>query len=370
MVKITTEEYINRVKNLHDIEYDYSKTIYNGYHNNIIVICPNHGEFEVSAQGHSKLKHGCIKCTGVGRINNHLEFFIEKAKNIHNDVYDYSQITEYKGVMKKYPVKCPKHGIWEVSLDNHINKKSMCPKCKGKSMSYLEKIDTAHQIHNKKYDYSLITQNFNSDQKVPIICTEHGVFEQLWTNHVHQMHGCPKCNQCGKKPLTVEEIKEKIYSLNTGYEYDWDTYVSYYDNRFKIKCPTHGWFTQQVSNHLMGQKCPGCKESRGEETIRLWLDNKNISYITQKTFDLCRNPQTNFLLRFDFYIPHLNSCIEYDGQFHFKPVKFFGGDDSYKKQLFLDNVKNEFCKNNNINLIRISYIQFNDIETILNNIII
>ena len=370
MVKITTEEYINRVKNIHDIKYDYSKTIYNGYKNDLIVICPKHGEFKVNAYSHQKRNHGCIECTGVGKINNPLRFFIEKANKIHNNKYDYSLINEYNGVMKKYPIKCHEHGIWEVSLDNHINKKSSCPKCKGRTLSYLEKIEQANIIHEGLYDYSLIDKDFKSDQKVPIICSIHGTFTQLWTNHIHQKHGCPDCKKCGRKPISLDELKKRTYDLNTGYEYNWDSYKGYYNGNFEIKCNIHGWFKQQLSNHLQGQKCPKCKTSRGEENIRKFLNEKKVPFIEQKTFDSCVNPKTNYHLKFDFYIPHLNLCIEYDGQLHFKPVKFFGGNESYEKQIYLDNIKNEFCKNNKINLLRISFIQFNDIEKILENIII
>lgn len=368
MAKLTNEAYINRVKCKHDIKYDYSKTTYHGMKNNITIICPNHGELTVSAYGNDSLGHGCIKCTGVGKISNPLEFFIERASEVHDNKYDYSNIIEYKGVMKKYSIICPNHGPWDVSLDNHINKKSSCPKCKGRNLSYSEKIEQAIKIHNGLYDYSLINEDFNTNQKVSIICPKHGKFDQLWTNHIHQMHGCPKCKKWGRHTITLDELKEKTYNLNTGYEYDWGSYKGYYDNSFKIKCNSHGWFTQQLSNHLQGQKCPKCKSSKGEETIRKFLDKKNISYIRQKTFDLCVNPRTNSRLKFDFYIPHLNLCIEYDGELHFKPIKFFGGSKSYEKQIYLDNIKNEFCKNNKINLLRISFIQFNDIETILNNL--
>ena len=74
-------------------------------------------------------------------------------------------------------------------------------------------------------------------------------------------------------------------------------------------------------------------------------------------------------MRFDFYIPHLNLCIEFDGELHYKPVKFFGGKKSFEKAKYLDQVKNKYCELNKINLIRISYMQFNDINYILEKII-
>lgn len=297
-----------------------------------------------------------------------LKFQINKANKIHNNEYDYSLIKEYQGVMKKYPILCPIHGIWEVSLDNHINKKSKCPKCKGFGFTKEEKINQANKIHNNEYDYSLIIDNnLKAIQKVKIkhkICNN--VFYNTWDNHVNKKQGCPKCASYGRKKHTLESIKEKISLLNNiEYEYDWDSYKSYYE-KIKIKCPKHDWFEQQISNHLMGQKCPKCIRSIGEEKIENILKEKQIIFINQKKFDDCINPQTGYKLKFDFYIPSINLCIEYDGELHYKSVKYFGGDKTLEKHMFLDNIKNEYCKNNNINIIRISYIDINNINNILN----
>ena len=98
--------------------------------------------------------------------------------------------------------------------------------------------------------------------------------------------------------------------------------------------------------------------TKGEEFIADWLSNHKIYYIRHKTFDGCKNKKK---LLFDFYIPSKNMCIEYDGEFHFKAIR-----NTYKmteeqaiKNLestkIRDNIKNEYCKNNGINLIRIKY---------------
>ena len=65
---------------------------------------------------------------------------IDKANKIHNSKYDYSLIKNINRVMDKYPIICPNHGVWEVTWDNHVNKKSGCPKCNGKGLSTKEKI--------------------------------------------------------------------------------------------------------------------------------------------------------------------------------------------------------------------------------------
>jgi len=252
------------------------------------------------------------------KITNNLEYHISKANIIHNNKYDYSLIKEYKGVMEKYPIICPSHGMWEVTLDNHNNKKSGCPKCRGLGFTKQEKINQANEVHNNEYDYSLIkTLDLKTNQRVEIkhkICEN--IFSNTWDNHINKKQKCPNCVVYGRKKHTLKSIKEKILSLNNnGYEYDWDSYEGYY-KKINIKCPKHDWFDQQISNHLMGQKCPKCVRSIGEEKIENILKEKNINFITQKTFKGCINPKTGYNLRFDFYIPHINLCIEYDGELH------------------------------------------------------
>jgi hypothetical protein len=294
-----------------------------------------------------------------------LEYYIDKANIIHNNKYDYSLI-KFEGVMKKIQIKCPKHGVWEVTLDNHINKKSGCPKCKGRNKTKEEWIEECHKIHNTKYNYDLVENITNTSQKIKIICPEHGVFKKELNNHLYKnKQGCPKCTKYGRKTLTTEDIKYKIYNLNTGYEYDWGSFKGYYKN-INIKCSKHGWFKQQISNHLFGQRCPNCNRSIGEEKIKLILDKLKIEYINQHKFEDCINPKTGYKLIFDFYIPSTNTCIEYDGELHFKPVPYFGGNETLEEYQYRDKIKNEFCQNNNVNLIRISYLEYNVIENIIN----
>lgn len=70
-------------------------------------------------------------------------------------------------------------------------------------------------------------------------------------------------------------------------------------------------------------------------------------------------------LPFDFYLPEYNICIEYDGEQHNRSVKHFGGDKAFYTRIKHDNIKNEYCKNNGISLLRIPY--FKNIEEELNN---
>lgn len=97
----------------------------------------------------------------------------------------------------------------------------------------------------------------------------------------------------------------------------------------------------------------GCVKSKGEVLVREILSNNNISFIEQKTFKNCVNPNTGYKLRFDFYLPDYNCCIEYDGIQHFE--KTFYSHDNLEDRHFRDKVKDEYCKVNHIQLIRINY---------------
>ena len=108
----------------------------------------------------------------------------------------------------------------------------------------------------------------------------------------------------------------------------------------------------------------GNKDNRssGHRAIKEWLDYNKIYYYEEKTFpDLIDKGS----LRFDFYIPSINMCIEFDGEQHFKPVGHWGGDDAFKAIQKRDKIKDDYCIDNGINLIRIQYTNEIKIDTIL-----
>jgi very-short-patch-repair endonuclease len=72
-------------------------------------------------------------------------------------------------------------------------------------------------------------------------------------------------------------------------------------------------------------------------------------------------------LIFDFWIPDLRICIEFDGKQHFEPIEWFGGVDKYETSKVKDAIKNKYCADNDIKLIRISYKDYSNIEKILND---
>lgn len=109
----------------------------------------------------------------------------------------------------------------------------------------------------------------------------------------------------------------------------------------------------------------GCIKSRGEYRINNFLREHNIIFSPQYVFNDCRNPLTNHTLPFDFYLPTYNCCIEYDGIQHFKEVPEWNKSHSLEAQQYRDSIKNQYCEKHNINLLRIPYTDFNNIENIL-----
>ena len=276
------------------------------------------------------------------------EEFIKEATNIHGDKYDYS-LSDYKTSKYKIKIICQIHGVFEQTPDSHINAKSNCQKCVNNKKSTKEEfIEKAINKHGNKYDYSLVEYT-NEKTKVKIICPTHGVFEVKAGNHLRG----DKCSSCtNNKKLTKEKFIEKAINKH-GNKYDYSL-VEYRNNSEKIDiiCPIHNRFKQIPNNHLNGNGCPLCKESKGERKIRLFLKENNINFIPQYKFNDCKNILS---LPFDFYLPEHNICVEYNGRQHYEPIKLWGGINNLIEIKKRDKIKMEYCKNNNIPLIIIKY---------------
>ena len=132
--------------------------------------------------------------------------------------------------------------------------------------------------------------------------------------------------------------------------------------------------TSYLYNENYQRRCPLCKiktVSSGEEKIQKILTDNGIQFFKEYIFENCFNPKTNYKLLFDFYLPDYNCCIEYDGIQHFKTNSYFQHN-SLENRKDRDSIKDNFCKENNIKLIRIPYWDYNkiSIEYIRNRVIL
>jgi hypothetical protein len=351
MRKLTNIEFIEKANIIHNNKYLYDNVEYISSTKKVLIECKEHGLFEQEANAHMR-GQGCSKCKGGVKYN--LEDFIEKSNSVHNYKYIYEK-SFYIDSYTMIGIECKEHGYFEQLPNNHMSGQG-CPKCTGKSLSDDELLKRMNIIHNNKYDYSLVlfTGMLN---KVKIICSEHGIFEQKLSNHINLKQGCIKCANVylsNKEEFIIKSVN-KHGSL---YNYDNVIYKSAKTN-VDILCKKHGLFSQSPTKHLSGNGCPTCKLSKGEHSIMIYLDSNKIDYTSQFRIK-------GFNLIFDFYLPDYNLCIEYDGLQHFKPVNYFGGINAFNLQIKNDSLKNKYCLENQIKLLRIKYTDFKNIELILN----
>lgn len=149
-INMDTEEFIKRSKEIHGDKYNYLNTVYKKAKDNVKIICPEHGEFEQTPDSHIYKKSGCKFC--AKNVKYTKEDIIKKFKDFHGDKYDYS-LVDYKGVFKKVKILCEKHGVFEQGPKCHFSG-SGCPNCAGKNLTKEQIIEKLKEIHGNLYDYS------------------------------------------------------------------------------------------------------------------------------------------------------------------------------------------------------------------------
>jgi Zn-finger nucleic acid-binding protein len=253
--KLTTEEFIQRAREIHGGKFDYSKINYINNKTKVTIICPEHGEFKQTPSDHLGGSN-CPKCGIMARtkLRKHsINDFIKKAKQIHGDRYDYIK-TEYVNAMTKVVILCPEHGEFRQRPSRHLSGDG-CPKCgKTKKLTTKNFIEKAKKIHGEKYNYSKVEYK-NSRTKVTIVCSEHGEFEQTPKSHLRG-NGCSKCSG---RYMDQEFFIQKAKQVHEN-KYDYSKVV--YDNsqsKVIIICPEHGEFGQKPNSHLNGNGCPKCR---------------------------------------------------------------------------------------------------------------
>lgn len=262
----------------------------------------------------------------------------------------------------------------------------LCPYCKQEFLSLVQ------DVRNGKRSCGCITSQLKAkggtSGGIDITGKKFGKLTPLYYKRIRTQNGISKrlwyCEcDCGKYTWTTvdslvsghtsscgclrnEKLKEihskditgvvsgKLTALyNTGRQ---DKHGNYY---WYCICECGG-HKEVIASHVINKQiisC-GCIVSKGETKIKKLLDKLNIFYEIQKTFEECLNPTTKAKLKFDFYLPNYNCCIEYDGKQHFNELGTWAekeGLDTIKQR---DAIKNEFCQKKEIQLIRIPYTDY------------
>ncbi len=343
---MTKQEFLEKARQTHGYKYNYPNLTDKILSNQDIDV-----EFDGKIYKQKVVKHILLgRCPEKNTPTKTTEQFISEAREVWSDKYDYSLVV-YKGALKK--VKIIYDGvIFEQVAIHHL--KGLSPE---KTLNKENFIRKSKLKHGEKYDYSLV--NFKDGNTVVMIGYK-GVY-YLQKPYHHLSGNCPENINLSVKKSTEQFINESNRVHDFKYLYDNTNYVS---NQTKviITCLKHGDFEQRPLSHLQGMGCPNCNESKGEKIISKFLDKNKINYSRQKKFIDCRNV---FELPFDFYIPSKRTLIEFDGEQHFRPVEHFGGLKAYEQLKINDKIKNDYCEDNYINLIRIRYDRVDKIEEIL-----
>lgn len=271
-----TDSFIEKAIKVHGNKYDYSSTHYEKSLSPVVILCKVHGFFTQMPSAHLS-GSGCTEC---GKINTSLskklskEDFIQRAKETHGILYDYSKV-EYLNIHKKIIICCPIHGDFEQEPNSHIQG-SGCPMCAKdvralkKTKSFTDFIEIANKIHNNKYKYLEDTYT-KASEKVGIECEYHGLFYQSGNSHLSG-NGCKRCGINSRVQESKNTIEDFINKGNIKYngKYDYSKFIyTNVDTKSTIVCPVHGEFKQTPYLHLNSKiGCNKCAVDINAEKCR------------------------------------------------------------------------------------------------------
>lgn len=315
------QTFISEARLVHGDFYDYSKTEYTLCHLKVIVICPEHGEFQVIAGDHLYHGRGCAKCSGL-LVRNTVEFK-DAAIRVHGHLYDYSR-SEYCGYSRKVLIRCGIHGdFWQMAA-NHIRGSgcSQCADTRASEKNTLSQNDfqsAARRLFGDTYDYTnTVYRGYRHE--VEIFCPKHKIlFKQKAGDHLSGNTGCSKCQhrKNSKKAiawLEREAIARKIFiqhSENIG-EFripERNYYVDGYHAESKTVFEYHGCFyhgdprvypaeiwnslCQKSMGELYQRTLDRIKdiENLGFSVIQMWEYDDEVNPLRESLKLLSKNPE-------------------------------------------------------------------------------
>jgi very-short-patch-repair endonuclease len=287
-----------------------------------------------------------------------------KRKKSYNEIKEYVEKENYKLISKEYinsstklKMICDKGHECEISFGNFKYGKR-CRQCYIESKKW-----TTEYIENylAEYGYKLIKEVKKVSKGTRRFLLECPEGHQYEVNFSKFKLG-RRCPTCQNQTFSLEYVKE--YIEKEGYELLEDTYVNSI-TEMKLRHKRCGNIVFSTFHGFKNgeKRCLICKDRvyRGEEAIKQHLNNLNIDFVSQKRFKDCKDMQT---LPFDMYVPLYNLVIEYDGEQHFD-IKHSFDKSKFWVTIYHDAIKNAYCEDNNINILRIPYWEYENINTLI-----
>ena len=318
------------------------------------------------------------------------EEVVERLRELYGDEYDYSQV-DYKTKKTLITLRCKKHGVVFSRTFQNLLKGWGCPACnkeQGKTWANVvtktydpsrrsERWTTERFIAESKayhgegfFDYSQC-HYVNNDTPVTLIRIVDGAVVNIRPDD-HLRHNADYGVQRYYQGTTD---KEKIYFLVRQLEENIETpiyvpiqKIEYSYRRLKCVCPMHGEFDTSLAKIRNGNCCPECDgsgESVGERNIRLYLQSKNIKF--EQEFRIEDKKYFDTYARVDFYLPDLNTMIEFQGEQHYGIANnaITHGSRKWQSQKKRDNHLRRYAADHNVRLIEVPYTYRSNVDTFL-----
>lgn len=277
---------VAKKKNKNDIYF--IENSFSSYDEPISAICKIHGIFQTTPH---KVLNGywCPSCGGTKKLTT--KEFVEKAKKIHGDKYDYSKVN-YVNYKTKVHIICQTHGAFTQTPHMHLSGQG-CPECKRKKISEANKYkmlsaetftQKANSVHNFKYKYPELEVFVNQSEKIKIICPLHGEFFQNTGDHL-QGHGCKECgpsiafatkieNNTTNTSMPEEDFKTALEELFSLVEQNYNK-----DPRYPFHCdfyiPERDLFIELNLHWTHGKHWFSKKDKDDVKTVATWLTKSN-----------------------------------------------------------------------------------------------
>lgn len=363
-----------------DRGYDLISETYTNQREQLEFICRKHtdkGIQKITYKNFSRSTTGCDYCK-TEMIRNKTRLNDDDLKQLTNDKQLEFVSVEYgyENGLNKTIINfiCPKHkyvGIQQKSLHQLKNGRCGCNYCNNVLDTYTFK----EKLKSRNINIDFIGEYKGQDIKMEFICPIHKTHYMQKPRKIFEgVNGCPNCHHeflVSNKLLTREQAQEKLNEKFPSLKI-----VGNYTNTFEnteLYCSKHNCnFLCSINNFLYKGRHRCCDLDNsyiGEDKISDYLSSNSIKYETQKTFDDLVGVNGG-KLSYDFYLCDYNTCIEFNGEQHYQPIKRFGGDKRFEKQQIHDKRKEEFCKNNNIRLIVIPYWEKENIDSFLKELLL
>lgn len=329
----------------------------NKYINNtkpLELLCLNCGE--VFKKSLNKFKSGqtCSTCK-INDKNKKMHLYIK----YYISKYGYTLISkEYNDAHGKLEMICPGHKS-KINWNNFKTGKR-CKECNNKKQRL-----TKQEVYNKmkKEGHELLSEYKTNRTELKIKCPNGHIYYRTYNYFINNM----RCPTCKEKEIESKRYKKYEWVKNTinkeGYKLLTDTYINN-KQTLKIQCDKGHIYDTNFNYFQQGCRCNICNSSKGNKKIKDILDKFNIYNKPEYKFKDCKFKKK---LPFDFYLPDYNLIVEFDGIQHYEMIEHFGGYDGFISRKIRDTIKNIYCRNNNIDLLRIPYWEFDNIENILIN---